>query len=159
MAIEPIRIVVRDSLQHGRGVFALIAIKAGERIITFTGARLHRTEVDFESYHLQIAPEWYLGASGQADDYMNHSCAPNGGFAGGLDLVALRDIAAGEEITWDYGTAIDEADFAGFPCACGAPECRGVVRSFRHLAPAVQQRLRPHLLPYLAEQYYPVRRD
>jgi len=57
---------------------------------------------------------------------MNHSCRPN---CGGTDLgleVALTDIAAGEELTNDYGTLhIDASE--GFPCRCGDPECRGVV--------------------------------
>ena len=86
--------------------------------------------------------------------FVNHSCEPNSGFRDGLDLVALRDILPGEEITWDYSTAIDESDFAGFPCGCGASVCRGIVASFRHLPAVVQQRIRPWLLPYLQDKYF-----
>jgi hypothetical protein len=121
--------------------------------MTFTGPLLHRSQLDPSDYHLQVSEEHYLGASGAADDYVNHSCNPNTGFEG-LVLVALRDIDTDEEITWDYSTAIDEADFGGFPCTCGALACRGAVRSFRHLPPAVQARLRRWLLPYLKAKYF-----
>lgn len=148
------KIIARASVQHGTGVFALAPIARGELILTFSGPVLHRAAVDPNGYHLQIADEYYLGASGAEDDFVNHSCAPNSGFCDGLDLVALRDIAPGEEINWDYSTAIDEADFAGFDCACGAPTCRRAVRSFRHLDAAVQTQLQPLLLPYLRTKYF-----
>ena len=148
-------IYVRESPQHGRGVFAGECIAAGTTLIRFGGPLLMRAQVDFGDYHLQVGDDLYLGPSGAADDFVNHSCAPNAGFADGLALKALRDIAAHEEITWDYSCAIDEADFPGFPCACGAVSCRGLVRSFRHLEPTVRERLRPWALPYLRDRYRP----
>lgn len=146
---------IHDSKQHGRGVFARTLIRAGEEIMQFTGPRLQRADISEQDYHLQIGEDLYLGASGEADDYVNHSCAPNAGFGTDLKLLACRDIPAGEEITWDYSTTIDEADFTGFPCSCGASACRGTVHSFRHLPPAQQERLRPWLLPYLRVKYFP----
>ena len=147
------KVVLESSDSHGKGVFACAPITQGERIMTFSGTLFSHAQIDFNDYHLQVGEDLYLGPSRGLDDYVNHSCAPNSGFKGGLDLVALRDIIPGEEITWDYSTAIDEADFAGFPCGCGAPVCRGKVESFRHLPPLVQQRIRPWLLPYLQEKY------
>jgi SET domain-containing protein len=149
------KIYIKSSLQHGRGVFAREPISAGEPIVTFTGPLLTRAEVREEDYHLQVGTDLYLGASGAADDYVNHSCEPNAGFREGLVLVARRDIGPQEEITWDYSTAIDEADFPGFACCCGAVACRGAVRSFRHLDPDMRERLRDWLLPYLREKYFP----
>ncbi len=146
---------VKSSPQHGKGVFAQEAIVAGECVLVFSGALLHRTEVDFNDYHLQVGEDVYIGPSGGADDYVNHSCEPNCGFQNGLELVAMRDIAAGEELTWDYSSAIDEAGFAGFPCSCGSIHCRGQVMSFRDLPAEVQARLRSWLLPYLAAKYFP----
>jgi SET domain-containing protein len=149
------KIYIKSSLQHGRGVFARTHIREGETIMTFSGPLLKRSDVREEDYHLQIGTDLYLGASGEADDYVNHSCDPNAGFRDGLVLVARRDIVPEEEITWDYSTAIDEAEFPGFACRCGASLCRGEVRSFRHLDPDVQERLRNWLLPYLREKYFP----
>ena len=148
---------IRQSTQHGRGVFATAPIPAGEAILQFTGPLLSPAQVRDDLYHLQIDDALYIGPSGAADDYVNHSCAPNAGFRNGLMLVAMRDIAMGEEITWDYSTAIDEAGFSGFGCQCGAERCRGVVRSFRDLDAATQQRLAPWLLPYLHAKYFSTR--
>lgn len=149
------KVAARKSRQHGTGVFAETAIAAGELILVFTGPLLTRRELDPKDYHLQIGDDLYLGPSGAADDYVNHSCDPNSGFSDGLGLVALRAIAPGEEITWDYSTAIDEGDFAGFACRCGAHNCRGSVRSFRDLDRATRERLRAMALPYLREKYRP----
>ena len=55
--------------------------------------------------------------------YMNHSCAPTCWFEGSYLMTATRDVAPGEEITFDYCTSNDwPQDWA---CACGAPACRG----------------------------------
>jgi SET domain-containing protein len=149
------KVYIKSSSQHGKGVFARTPIDAGESIVTFRGPLLTRAEVCEDDYHLQIGEDLYLGASGDADDYVNHSCEPNAGFGNGLVLIARRAIRPDEEITWDYSSAIDEADFAGFSCQCGAVRCRGTVRSFRYLDQATQEQLRPWLLPYLRARYFP----
>src|SRR4030067_1027639 len=151
------KVYIKSSLQHGRGVFARDPICAGEPILTFSGPLLERAEGRAQDYHLPGGADLYLGASGEADDYVNHSGEPNAGFRDGLVLVARRDIGAEEEITWDYSTAIAEEDFPGFACCCGAAACRGAVRSFRHLDPDARERLRAWLLPYLQEKYFPNR--
>lgn len=148
------KIYIKSSIQHGKGVFAKSAIEAGEAIITFTGPLLKRAQVRESEYHLQIGEDLYLGASGGADDYVNHSCMPNAGFKNGLVLVARRAIAPEEEITWDYSSAIDEEDFPGFRCYCSTAACRGMVRSFRHLDTVTQQQLQNWLLPYLRTKYF-----
>jgi hypothetical protein len=65
--------------------------------------------------------------------FMNHSCDPIS-LSPGTDFeLAVRDIAAGEQITCDYSSLNLEDDM---PCLCGSPSCRGVVssRSFGDLA-------------------------
>lgn len=149
------KIFVKSSLHHGKGVFAHEPILVGETILTFSGPLLERADVREEDYHLQVGSDMYIGASGEADDYINHSCDPNAGFRDGLQLVARRVILPDEEITWDYSTAIDEEDFPGLVCRCGASTCRKLVQSFRYLDPEMQERLRDWLLPYLRKKYFP----
>lgn len=57
--------------------------------------------------------------------FVNHSCEANCLTPGGFDFeIAVRDIAAGEELTDDYGTLnLDR----GFDCLCGTAACRGRV--------------------------------
>jgi SET domain-containing protein len=57
--------------------------------------------------------------------FINHSCAPNTFFRctpQRAEIYALRDIAAGEELTVDYGESQHDGRL---PCRCGAPCCRG----------------------------------
>ena len=59
-------------------------------------------------------------------NFTNHSCDPNAGYDGADAIVALREIATGEEIRMDYGTFSFSFDHA-FTCRCGAKSCRGRV--------------------------------
>ena len=92
---------------------------------------------------------------GRIDDLVNHSCAPNAGLrfgARGVFLVAIRDIAAGEEIAWDYSTTLQDSPWRMI-CQCRAPECRRVIGNFDAL-PADRQswfRVQDLVAPYLRE--------
>jgi D-alanine-D-alanine ligase-like ATP-grasp enzyme len=55
----------------------------------------------------------------------NHSCEPNTGYKG-LNVIALRNIAKGEELTLDYASFLDE-NMEPFQCQCGSPNCRGFI--------------------------------
>ena len=57
--------------------------------------------------------------------FLNHSCEPNVGVQGQVVFVALRDVAAGEELTLDYGTIDHDAE--PMACRCGAAACRGTI--------------------------------
>ena len=66
--------------------------------------------------------------------YINHSCAPNCTVqltTRTIWIVALRDIAPGEELTYNYGYELDDAP--AHPCTCGADNCCGYI-----LAPQYQ---------------------
>ncbi len=79
----------------------------------------------FYRYAYPIGPDvfvlWDKEPTGWAPQ--NHSCDPNTAFAG-LNLVAVRDIRAGEELTVDYATFYDR-HMTPFDCTCGSASCRG----------------------------------
>lgn len=63
--------------------------------------------------------------------YFNHSCDPNLVFTDAMPdcRVALRDIAAGEELTIHYGWfETEESLFAGLQCQCGSHSCSKILR-------------------------------
>jgi hypothetical protein len=127
---------------HGRGVFTEEPIPAGTTIIRFTGPFLRYQETTAATFALQIGPDLYIGASGNADDFVNHSCDPNAGLVingTAVDLLAIRDIAAGEEVFFDYSTTLDEDDFT-MSCLCGTPGCRKVIRDGKYLPREVWDR-------------------
>ncbi|MGE5106527.1 MAG: SET domain-containing protein-lysine N-methyltransferase [Sphingobacteriales bacterium] len=55
----------------------------------------------------------------------NHSCDPNTAYDG-LNVIALRNIKKGEELTLDYTSFLDE-HMEPFECRCGTPKCKGIV--------------------------------
>jgi hypothetical protein len=87
----------------------------------------------FLRYGYNTAPDMVTGtfrhdAVRHPINFLNHSCDPNAGYDGADAIVALRPIAAGEEIRMDYGTFSFSFDH-DFACRCGAPQCRGKVQA------------------------------
>ena len=101
---------------------------------------------------MQVGEDLWLCSPGDAlDDCFNHSCDPNIGFITGEPvLYALRDVAPGEELCWDYSTSLSETGWT-LECLCGSPRCRGTVQSFPALARDDQERLLPIALEYIRD--------
>ncbi|MEG3176054.1 SET domain-containing protein [Sphingomonas sp. RB3P16] len=142
----------------GKAVYAAAGFAEGDAIVRFTGRRFRADRVPSlmrgsSDRFVQVTPEHFMGPSGQIDDLINHSCAPNAGLrfaAGSVTLVAVRDIAPGEEISWDYSTTLAESNWHMI-CQCRAPECRRVIGNFSTLSPERQEwfRSRNLVAPYL----------
>lgn len=156
----------------GKAVFAAQGFAAGDEIVRFTGRRFRADRVPSlmrgsSDRFVQVTPDHYMGPSGRIDDLINHSCAPNAGLrfgardhGGAVVLVAIREIAAGEEIAWDYSTTLAESNWHMI-CRCGSPECRRVIGNFATLAPERQEWFRSHNLvaPYLRRRDAVAERD
>ena len=140
------KIEVRDSGVHGKGVFALHAIAKGERILEYKGELITSKEADrrvpddpedpSHTFFFSVDERWVIDAhhGGNAARYINHSCDPNcetevEGKRVFID--AIRDIAPGEELHYDYHLEYDgrhtAAIKAQYACRCGAPKCRGTM--------------------------------
>jgi uncharacterized protein len=72
---------------------------------------------------------------------VNHSCEPNVGMGGNVLLVAMREIAVGEELTIDYSLFLADPGFA-MQCRCGTAVCRGTVRGTDWMRADVRERYR-----------------
>ena len=59
----------------------------------------------------------------------NHSCDPNSSFDQSGMLVALRDIAKDEEITYDYLLHPIPASPWNFECLCRSADCIGWIKA------------------------------
>lgn len=140
------RIQTRRSGVHGKGVFALTDIAEGETLIEYKGEIISWKEALRRHPHDPAQPNhtFYFhiddgrvidgNVKGNASRWINHSCEPNceaDETDGRVFIKALRHIAAGEELNYDYGLIIDEpytpALLADFPCWCGSDECRGTL--------------------------------
>jgi uncharacterized protein len=85
--------------------------------------------------------------------FINHSCEPNVGFAGNVILVAMRDVAAGEELTTDYAL-FDDTD-EPMTCRCGTPSCRGTITGRDWQRPELQRRYGSYFSWYLLRRFAP----
>jgi SET domain-containing protein len=138
--------VLRPSPLHGRGAFATVPIRRGARIVEYTGERITHSEADarydddaMESHHtllMVVNRRWVLDAAvgGNEARFINHSCDPNSAIVverGRVFIDALRAIAPGEEITYDYAyereDGDDEVAETRYPCRCGAGKCRRTI--------------------------------
>ena len=113
---KPAAVSVRKSPIHGRGLFADKAIPEGARVIEYTGQKISLEEGERrDAYYNSIGytllirlSSRYIDAliGGNESIYINHSTEPNAiafETRGRVWIEALRDIAADEEITFDYG--------------------------------------------------------
>ncbi len=131
---------------HGKGVFAKRRIPRGTRVIEYAGARVPVTQLFVEMaegapppvYSIRLNETMVIdGARGGNDArFINHSCDPNCEayvFDDHVYIYAMREIARGEELTFDYklgaafGRRRRKGDLDAYACACGSPKCRGTM--------------------------------
>jgi SET domain-containing protein len=126
-------IAFKSSPIHGMGGFARTDIPSGTRVIEYTGQKITKTE----SIKRCSEGNWYIFALDDEFDldgavgwnparFINHSCSPNCEaemMDGHIWILSKRAIAAGEEITFNYGYDLD--DYKEHPCHCGSPNCIG----------------------------------
>jgi SET domain-containing protein len=126
---------VRASPIHGQGLFARRAIARGE-IVAAKGGHVLTAEAWgaleplLGPAEIQISEDIFVAPATRAERdgsmlYTNHSCDPNLAIQGKIVLVAMRDIAPGEELTIDWATT-DDGDHE-MRCRCGSAGCRGTV--------------------------------
>jgi uncharacterized protein len=145
----------------GRGLIAvepiakdeIVAIKGGHLVDTATLDALPEL---LQNSQVQVADGFYLVALDEAEYepvmlFINHSCEPNVGFAGNIVLVAMRDVAAGEELTTDYAL-FDDADDP-MTCNCGTPSCRGTISGRDWRLPDLQRKYGAYFSTYLHRRF------
>ena len=139
------RVCVRRSPIHGKGVFALRALRAGERIFQYRG--LVTTWREATRHYARRAETGHTflfglsdgrvidgGRGGNGARWLNHACEPNCEAvedAGRVYIEAIRDIEPGEELFIDYALEVPP-ETAGeskneYACRCGTRRCRGTM--------------------------------
>ena len=121
--------VVRSSID-GYGVVATRAFAAGDLIADVDGVAWRDADNMDDRYSLWVEDGLYFDMVDQTR-WINHCCDPNASVETGLladgkvwaRIVALREIAVGEEIAYDYAFPAHLAE----PCRCGSPMCRGMI--------------------------------
>lgn len=142
----------------GAGLFAERDFRAGETVSGFGGHVLgidefSRLPEHQQTHSLQISETLFMVCPTDEEpaDLFNHSCEPNLGILGNILLVTMRDIVAGEEMTFDYAMC-DADSYDEFECRCGTAACRGKVTGNDWMNPELQLRYRGYFSTYLARR-------
>ena len=140
------RIQTRRSGVHGKGVFAVQDLAEGETLMEYVGEVIswpealrrhpHDAAQPSHTFYFHIDENHVIDAKvgGNSSRWINHSCQPNceaEESGNRVFIKALRNIAAGDELFYDYGLVIDARYtpklLADYPCWCGADTCRGTL--------------------------------
>jgi SET domain-containing protein len=128
---------VGTSAIEGQGVFALEPIAPRKKIGEIRGESVSQREAFARArvareqsghvFMIAVSDRRAIDATASTDPlrFANHACEPNMVLKiqqGRAEFYALRDIAAGEELTADYGATHHAGKLA---CRCGAARCRG----------------------------------
>ena len=129
-------LIIRSSAIHAAGCYTNTRIPKGKRVVEYTGPRLTKEEADILYEESPLTYLFGLGDGSIVIDghcmamFINHSCDPNcesGEVDGRVWITAIKNIAPGAEITYDY-RLYDGGDDAAI-CNCGAKNCRGTMYS------------------------------
>ena len=161
LSYRSLKTEVRTSPIHGRGLFATANI-AKDEVVVIKGGHIVNGEILREQItpalgpvEIQIDDDLYI-APVTPDEreasmlYSNHSCDANLGIRGEITFVAMRDIAAGEELTHDWCTT--DNDESTTQCRCGAPNCRRILTGKDWQKPELQKKYAGYFSAYLAEK-------
>ena len=147
----PDGVVVGASAIEGQGVFATRAFRKGEIVLIIYDSRivddaspLKRGE---DRRHCDYIAAGRVVLMQPPERYINHSCDPNTyvrTVMGERQVLVRRDIAPGEEITYDY--CVNGGGDTVWQCHCGAARCRHEIHSdFFHLPIELQGEYLPEL--------------
>jgi uncharacterized protein len=117
----------------GLGLFATKPIKKGAKIVRYFGPLLDskkkKDDAVENKYLFELNDRWTIDGSVRANvaRYINHACKPNAESdvkprKRKVVIRAIKNIAPGEEINYDYGTDYFKAYLKPIGCKCDACE-------------------------------------
>jgi uncharacterized protein len=130
------RLLIRSSSIHAAGCYTLDPIPNGHRVLEYGGARISKELADERYADRPVTYLFGFGDKGDVIDgfgtamFLNHSCDPNcrtEEHNGRVYIRAIRNIAANEELVYEYNLYDSDDDTAD--CYCNAPQCRGTMFS------------------------------
>lgn len=155
------KLEVRESMLHGRGLFAKEAMAQGEVVVIWGGnfvqdeARAQLAKAQGKAIQRIDKNLWEIFVyETRHDDPAyghNHSCDPNTWMNDEVTITALRDIFPSEELTIDYVTFVMDEHYKIPECRCGSDQCRHVVTGKDWRRKDLQLRYGDHFSPYLLE--------
>ena len=128
-------LIIRSSSIHAAGCYTTRPIPKGTRVCEYEGPRMTKAVADaryedrFVTYLFACGGDMVIDGFG-TPMFFNHCCNPNcetEDEEGRIFILTTRDVAAGEELTYEYN--LYDSDDDAQDCYCGAANCRGTMFS------------------------------
>jgi len=149
-----VKVSVGRAGPKGQGLFASAPIPPRTVVATYRGSARWIWDIPEKQwpYTFQVGYDRYVLPSRKSRGrYVNHSCEPNC-VVSGRSIVTQKQVARGEELTFDYSSDVDWAGFR-MKCACSSPRCRKVVRAYRFLPKRLKMRYGANVADYIRRKY------
>ena len=147
---------VRETGIYGLGLFATQDIPEGEVVYDFSQGRIHEAEKtstlpkEIADYAVQFDEHKWVDTAG-IGRYLNHSCEPNCGIRDLFKVVAMRNIATGEQITFDYEMT-EDSDWT-IECKCGSASCRKIIGTYKNMPVETRKKYNGYISEWLKQKY------
>jgi len=137
--------VMKGSPIAGYGIYATRDLETGtvvfkgeeraQRLVTLRHVEQYwspEAQLLFRKYAYPVSRSVFLLWDNEPAEWapQNHSCDANTGYDG-LNVVTIKAVLEGEELTLDYGSFLDE-QMESFTCKCGASNCRGNINGLQN---------------------------
>ncbi|PIU73632.1 hypothetical protein COS78_01420 [Candidatus Shapirobacteria bacterium CG06_land_8_20_14_3_00_40_12] len=154
------KVKIKESLIGGNGMFAILPIDKGEKVVIWGGEYMGKPGADIAIKQGKLVMRWdenlfSIEDRGDSPGYfINHSCESNLWMKDAFTLTARKRIGIGEEITADYCLwEADENFVSKWTCNCNSPDCRKLItgkdwhnqdiqkKYFGHFSPLINKKI------------------
>jgi uncharacterized protein len=149
------KIEIRHTKDKGDAVFSISHISKDEIIAEFDG-NIYDWEYpkwtdELADHCVQFEEKKWRDSKGIAR-VINHSCEPNCGIKNLFQVVAMRDIPAHEEITWDYEMT-ENHPYWRMKCLCGNKNCRKIIGKHKNMPAEIRIKYKGYISDWLVKKF------
>ena len=154
--MDNVNVIIKETKNLGKGLFANDDIKKGEVIADWTGGQIYEANKalnlpeNVRAHAIQFEEHKWIDTNG-IGRYFNHSCEPNCGIKGKFQIVSMSDIRKGEWLTFDYEMT-EDSDWK-MQCKCGSKNCRKIIGSFKNISENIRKKYKGYISEWLVEKY------
>lgn len=145
---------VRETAERGKSLFTTKDIGKDDTVLVMYGPVVTAGTI----YTIPTDDGLYIDPVpvGNFAQYLCHSCDPNCGIRNRTEVVTIRDIWAGEEVTIDYAMIVLRYGAEMTPerhvCQCGSARCRGKLGAYKELPKEIRERYKGYISDYLTRK-------
>ena len=142
------KVIIKETKNIGKGLFAIDDIKKGEVIADWTGGNVYEAKktselpVEVRDHVIQSDEHKWIDTNGLGR-YFNHSCEPNCGVKEKFKIIAMKDIKKGEWLTDDYEMT-ENSDWKMI-CKCGSKNCRKIIGAYKNMPDETRKKYRGYI--------------